>query len=137
MGAGQDGLRFYVDESIMALAMTLPVLRRDTTACGYPRGSHGVEKGTEDLDWMPRIAARGWIVIGRDKRLRTRPGEKEMMQSTGLRVIRLGGGRDLSSWEYVGLLVRQWDSIENHIAEKDSGPWFLNVRPSGIRWWDI
>jgi hypothetical protein len=28
------------------------------------------------------------------------------------------------------LLLRHWDAIEEFIAERPAGPWFLRVRPS-------
>jgi len=46
----------------------------------------------------PIVAARDLVVIGRDKRIRSRPEELRHLKAAGLRVLRIGGKRDLSTW---------------------------------------
>lgn len=133
MVADPRPIRYFVDESLMGLAKALPILRPDVTGCGHPRGAHGIVAGTKDLDWISVIAERGWITIGRDAKLRTRPEEAVAVRSARLRIVRLGGRRDLSSWGYASLLVRRWDDIEEFSTANPDGPWFLRVTSSGVR----
>jgi hypothetical protein len=125
----KDDLRYYVDESLMGLAKTLAVARKDVVHPGHP-ALPDIKPGAKDPDWMPRVAALGLVVIVREKRIRTRPGERELVANHGLRVVRLAPKRDMSTWGYLQLLLRHWDAIEEFTAERPSGPWFLRVRPS-------
>ncbi|MCA1695236.1 MAG: hypothetical protein LC749_11180 [Actinobacteria bacterium] len=55
--------------------------------------------GAKDPEWMPKIAALGLVVIAREKRLRTRPGERELVAEHRLRVVQLAPKQDMSTWE--------------------------------------
>lgn len=79
------------------------------------------------------MAARGLIVIGRDRRLRTRPGEVALWKAHGLRVFYIAGRRDLSNWEYMGRLVRRWQDIEDTIRDSGPGPWFFHVLETKVK----
>ncbi|MGH2880122.1 MAG: hypothetical protein ACRDK4_11015 [Solirubrobacteraceae bacterium] len=46
---------------------------------------------------MQAVAARNLVVIGRDKRIRTRPAEVHQLVTAGLRVFRIGGKRDTTT----------------------------------------
>jgi len=126
-------IRFYVDESLMGLAKAMPILRPDTTGCGQPRGHHGILASTLDPVWIPIVAKQGWITIGADKKLRTRPGEATLLLRHALRVIRLAPRNSLSNWGYLRMLVDHWDDIEKYIEDRPTGPWFLRVTMRGIQ----
>ena len=130
--SGDPEVRFYVDESLMGLAKALPILRSDATGCGHRRGEHDILPNTPDPIWIPIVAQRGWIVIGFDKKLRTRPGESNLLLEHRLRVIRLCSKKSLSNWEYLKLLMTHWNSIEEFVADND-GPWFLSVERNFVR----
>lgn len=49
--------------------------------------SAGTALGDKDEDWIPVVATAGLVVIGRDKRIRTRPAEFSFLRSHGLRYI--------------------------------------------------
>jgi PIN domain-containing protein len=128
VATGHHGLRYYVDESLMGLGKTLAVARKDVAYPGH-RSLPELKPGAKDPEWMPVVAAYGLVAIVREKRLRTRPGERELVGQHGLRVVRLAPRQDMSTWEYLRLLLRHWDAIEEFIAEHPGGPWFLRVRP--------
>jgi hypothetical protein len=126
-----DDLRFYVDESALGIGKALTAARRDTVHVGHPLVPE-CPLGCPDTEWMPLVAARGLVVIGRDKRIRTRPGEKEVLTSHGLRVIRIGGKKDPSTWEVLGRFVRHWESIEDLLASRPTGPWIYLLNGTGL-----
>lgn len=66
------GARFYIDESLMGIGKAYAILRRDAVHPGHV-GFPGVPLGAKDEEWIPVVAARGLIVILRDKHTRTRP----------------------------------------------------------------
>jgi len=124
-------LRFFADESVLGLGLGLARLRPDVVHPGHPL-LPDVPLGALDTDWIPLVAARGLIAIGRDKRLRTRPAERQAIIDAGLRYIWIGGKRDASTWEWARRLARYWDDIEGLISELGPGPWFLVVNNNGV-----
>jgi hypothetical protein len=127
----RNSLRFYVDESALGLGRTLAAARKDTVHVGHelvPECGYGAL----DTEWIPAVAARGLIVIGRDKRIRTRPQELRRLQEAGLRVFCIGGKKDLSTWDWLSRLVRHWDAMEEIIRTRGPGPWFYVVNEGAV-----
>src|SRR3954453_20554081 len=79
-----EELRFYVDESALGLGKALEAARRDTVYTGHPLIPE-CPKGTLDTDWIPAVAARDLVVIGRDRRIRTKPQEVARFREAHLR----------------------------------------------------
>jgi PIN like domain len=132
MAADPDGLRFYVDESALGLGKSLAWARKDTIHVGHPLIPE-CPLGTLDHDWIPAVAMRELIVIGRDRRIRTKPQELALFRDAGLRVFWIAGKRDMSTWDWLTRLVRHWDAIEREIADRGVGPWFYAVNDGGLR----
>jgi PIN like domain len=124
-------LRFFVDESALGLGKTLGTARRDCIYPGHPLIPE-VPVGTIDPDWMPAVAARDLTVIARDKRIRTKPAELELLRAHGLRVLWLAGKKDLSTWGYLVRVVRRWDEIEQTILDNGAGPWFVAINEARL-----
>lgn len=81
MTANPSKLRFYVDESALGLGKALAIARTDTVHVGHPLVPE-CPLGVLDPDWIPAVAERGLIAIGRDKRIRTKPGEiRQLMRA--------------------------------------------------------
>jgi hypothetical protein len=120
------GVRFYIDESLMGIGKAYAILRRDAVHPGH-FDFPDVQLGAKDDEWIPVVAAKGLIVILRDKRTRTRPAERAAIIEHGLRSILIAVKHDLNSWGYNRLLVRHWDKIEANIEELGAGPWRLAV----------
>jgi hypothetical protein len=126
-----DALRFYVDESALGVGRTLAAARKDCIHVGHPLIPE-CPLGVPDPDWIPAIAARGLVVIGRDRRIRTKPQELRQLTEAGLRVFWIGGKRDLPTWDWLTRLVRHWSAIEEVIRTRGSGPWFYAVNERGV-----
>jgi hypothetical protein len=126
-----EALQFYVDESALGIGKTLAAARRDTVHAGHPLIAE-CPLGTPDTDWMPIVAARNLVVIGRDKRIRSRPQELQYLKAAGLRVLRIGGKRDLSTWDWLTRLVRHWDHIEEIVRTRGKGPWFYVINEHSV-----
>jgi hypothetical protein len=82
--------------------------------------------------WIPRVAELDLVVIGRDKKIRTKPAEIELLRRSGLRVFRLASRQNLTSWGYLARLVQRWEQIEDIVESRGPGPWFYAVVESGI-----
>jgi hypothetical protein len=131
MTADPDLLRFYVDESALGVGKTLAAARRDTIHVGHPLIPE-CPLGAPHVDWMPIVAARQLVVIGRDKRIRSRPQELLYLKAAGLRVFEIGGKRDLSTWDWLTRLVRHWDTIEEIVRSRGPGPWLYIVNENAV-----
>lgn len=131
MAADPGSLRFYVDESAVGLGKALAAARRDTVHVGHrliPECPYGVL----DPDWIPAVAERNLVAIGRDKRIRTKPEEIRQLMSAGLRVFRIGGKRDLTTWDWLVRVVNRWDDIEQVLLDRPRGPWFYVINENGL-----
>jgi hypothetical protein len=130
--ADQHQVRFYVDESALGLGKALEAARKDTIHVGHkliPECPFGIL----DPDWIPAVAARGLVVIGRDRRIKTKPQELERFREAGLRVFWIAGKRDMATWDWLTRLVRHWETIERTIEERGEGPWFYAVQDAAVR----
>ena len=87
---------------------------------------------TEDPDWLPIVAARDLIVLGRDKRIRYKPGERRLWLEHGLRVVALTGTKDMSTWEMLELVVRHWHKLEKLLKTEGAGPWWASWTAGGL-----
>jgi PIN like domain len=125
-------LRFFCDESVLGLGKALERARSDVIHPGH-RLLPEVPTGTLDPDWMPIIAARGLVVIDRDRRIRTKLAERESFRAHRLKVVWLAGKRDLGTWDQLALVVRQWPAIERLLVERPDGPWFMALSSDGLR----
>jgi hypothetical protein len=124
-------VRFYVDESAMGLGLALAAARKDTIHCGHPLIPE-CPRRSDDIVWIPAVAARGLIVIARDKRLRKKPVEVRALWEHGLRVFCIGGKRDLSTWEWLERVMRHWPRMEALIEQRGAGPWIYMLNEARI-----
>jgi len=106
MPAQANELRFFADENILGVAKALERARRDLVHPGHAL-LPAVPLGALDTQWIPHVAAAGLTVIGRDRRIRTKPGERALLQAHGLRVFWISGTQDLTTWGYLDRLVRR------------------------------
>lgn len=54
------------------------------------------------------------------------------MYDAGLRALRIGGKRDLSTWDWLTRLVRNWHRIEELLEQRSDGPWIYLVNDAGL-----
>ena len=115
-------LRWFVDESALGLGKLLAAVRDDVIYTGHP-DLPDVPLGATDLTWMPVVAARGWVVFRRDRRIHTRPEEVRVFADVALRSVWLGGKKDMSASDQLDLVRRYWAQIERRRVELGEGPW--------------
>lgn len=121
--------QYFFDESALGIGRVMAAARGDCTFTGGERAS--VRVGTDDVDWIPEVAAREWIVVGRDKKIRKRPAERAALIDFPLRKLVLTAAGQLSVWEQLRVLVAQWDRIEE--LSREPPPWMCAVTKQGVR----
>lgn len=129
---GDAPARFFVDENDLALGRSLAHARRDVLHPGHVRLPE-VPFGTPDAVWLPIIGGLGLVVITRDKKIRSRPAEAELVIAAGVRGFVLTSAGDLSTWATLSVLVHQWDALERHLAGHPGGPWLAALTSQGVR----
>lgn len=123
-------MTFYVDASVpIAVRTALASVRDDVVYAGGPGAP---KERTQDKDWLPVVGANEWVVLKRDKRIRTRQWERDALIRAGLRTFCLTGGGNYTRWETLRLLAARWPRIEE-VAETISGPYIYSVTWDGVR----
>jgi PIN like domain len=121
---------FYLDASIqIAVRTALDSVREDVV---YAGGPNAPKESTQDRHWLTTVGNEGWVVIKRDKRIRTRPWEREALIAAGARTFCLTGAGNYNRWDTLRLLAARWDRIEQ-VAEKIPGPYIYAVTWQGVR----
>lgn len=124
---------YFADENALGCAK---LMRRAGRSDIYHPGQESLPEvplGAADLDWMPIIGARRWILISRERRIRSRPAELAAFREHGICSVWIGGKRDLSPQDQVELFLRHEDRLVREIIKRGHGPWALAMSPSGLR----
>jgi PIN like domain len=132
MPPAPPAIRWFVDESLLGIGKILARARRDVVHPGHP-SIPTVQPGDLDEDWLAEVGRLGLVIIGRDRRIRTRPGEVALIKAHALRVFRIAGKRDLGNWGYLVRLIMQWERMEGIVEDWGPGPWFMAVYETRIR----
>jgi hypothetical protein len=81
--------------------------------------------------WLPVAGAHDWVVLMRDKRIRTRPGERLRLMEYRVRAFVMTGAGNYTRWLTLELLVRRWREIEA-VAASEAGPYIYSVSHRGV-----
>ena len=86
---------------------------------------------TADTAWLPDVGARGWLVITRDKKVKTRPAERRLIEQHGVGCFILSQQANLTRWEYLKLLAA---TLEKMLFTYDvtQRPFIYRVGRTGI-----
>lgn len=131
--ASLEDVRFFVDENTLALGRVIAQLRDDVAVIGEPPIDHLLRRGMDDVDWIPVVGERGWVVVTIDHHLRTRPHEAMLAVHHGLKCVNLRGAGNLRRWDQLVRLARHWDAIEDFVEKRPVGPWWLSLTKSTHR----
>ena len=114
-------VRFYVDADVLGLGKILAGLPSDVT---YPRHPGAViHKGQRapcpltspdvlDTDWIPQVAARGWLIITRDSMISQNRNEITAVQENRAKMVALNQRDAQTKWGQLEVFMTQWRRIE-------------------------
>lgn len=83
-----------------------------------------------DVEWLDRAGRENWLVIARDKRLRTRPAEREALLRARVGCFIIAQKRDPTRWEYLKLLAATLDAMVD-IHRSEERPFIYLVDAAG------
>lgn len=124
--------RFFVDENLLALGKLIAISRREVVYPGHPSLPE-VPLGSRDEDWLAVVGRRDLVVITRDKKLRSRPVERQRLVATGVRTFVLTRAGDITTRAMHDLLESHWAPMEAYVATHPKGPWLAAITKAGIR----
>jgi hypothetical protein len=113
---------FFIDRSLGRLDVP-GVLRSAGYACEL-HDDH-FDQHTEDTAWLNSIAARKWIVLTKDERIRYRPLELQALESAGLRAFIVISG-NVRGVETAAILLKAMPRIMKAVSGQ-RGPFIYYV----------
>lgn len=110
-------MKYFFDNCLPPrIAAALSALGVD---CEHLRDSF--PQDVKDVEWMPKVAARGLVAITGDERILKRPAEREARKECGLKTVFFSSIADLQIWPQVLLVMRAWPEIESWAAKARAG----------------
>lgn len=127
-------VRFYVDADILGLGKILGSLRNDVTYPGDPGAvlhkRHRppcpiARPDVLDTDWIPDVAARGWMIVTRDSMIIQNRNEIAAIRENNAKMVALNQRDAQTKWGQLEVFMTQWRHIEALAA--DRGPFIWRV----------
>lgn len=103
------------------------MLVRDDVMWLEPRFRHD----TPDPVWLREAGLNDWLVVTRDKKIRTRPGERRAIEQNNVGCFIVAQKRALSPWDYLKLLALTLEEMERRFAV-ETRPFIFNIGSTGI-----
>lgn len=86
-------------------------------------------QATPDLQWIPEIGRRDWVLITKDQNIRRNPIERAAYQAAGVRGF-IVTGKDMSGKELATLLVACLPRMVRKVSGR-SGPLLYTISRTG------
>jgi len=100
-----NSLSFHLAEGLRAFGEQVEWLR------GY------FPENTPDTIWIPEVAAKGWVALARDKKIRTRAAEMDALVRSGLTIFFFSQKTDPPDiWAWSELVVLRWREMKEFAA---------------------
>lgn len=125
-------VRFYVDADIRGLGLILADLRNDLTYPADPGAFiHKRQRppcpiaspDALDEDWIPVVAARGWLIITRDSKIIENRNEINAVRESGAKMVALNQRDARTKWGQLEVFMTRWRDIEPLTAEPGPFIW--------------
>jgi PIN like domain len=127
-------VRFYIDADILGLGKLLGGLRNDVTYPGDPGAvvhkRHRppcpiASPDVLDTDWIPEVAASGWLIVTRDSMITQNPNEITAIRENNAKMAALNQRDAQTKWGQLEVFMTQWRRIEELTSER--GPFIWRV----------
>lgn len=137
-------VRLYFDADVLGLAKLLCQERPDFTYPGDPgarvkkreRPSCPVSSpAVKDPVWIPIVAARGWLIVTRDRAIQGRRAEINAVRNHSAKMVNLASEDANSTWAQVEVFMTRWRNIEALFDQP--GPFIYVASRSRLRAIDL
>jgi hypothetical protein len=85
---------------------------------------------TKDVVWLEAAGKQGWLVVTRDKHVRTRPGERRAIEEHGVGCFILGYKQDLKKEEVTEIVLGALEHMEE-LFERTERPFIYTITKNG------
>jgi len=85
----------------------------------------------KDREWIPEIGARGWLVVSKDKKIRTRREERRAVKENNVGCFILNYKQPLNRWEILKLVASSLDEMEARFASTPR-PFMYTINGQGV-----
>jgi hypothetical protein len=132
-------VRIYVDADLLGVGKLLAGLRDDVTYPGDPGAIiHKRQRApcpitsphVLDTDWIPQVAARGWLIITRDSMIIQNRNEITAVRENKAKMVALNQRDAQTKWGQLEVFMTQWRRIEALTSEP--GPFIWRVSRTAI-----
>jgi hypothetical protein len=86
--------------------------------------------GVPDVDWLPVVGEKGWVVITKDKAIRRKPWEREKVLASRVQMFTLPNGN--MTGEQMGKVVVESRLRMARFLHKHTGPFIANVSQTEV-----
>lgn len=122
-----DRPTFYVDR---CLGKALPAALRNAGACVEIHDDH-FSQNALDVNWIPEVTRRGWVILTKDKNIRRNTVEREVVLTASARIFTLSSG-NMRGAEMADRFVRYLADMEQ-FAVNEPAPFVAVLEVGGIR----
>lgn len=144
-------VRFYFDADVLGLAKLLCRERSDFTFPGDPGARVKrrlrpacpiTDPATKDHVWIPEVAAQGWLIITRDRRIQEKRAEINAVRDHGAKMVNLASADASSTWSQMEMFMTRWRDIEAlteepgpfiYMLSRTGKPRSMELLPDGLR----
>lgn len=84
-----------------------------------------------DKTWLATAGQEGWLVITRDKKIRSRPGERRALIENGVGCFVLNQRANFTRWDYLKLIAASLDEMERIFRETER-PFIYTLSRTGV-----
>jgi hypothetical protein len=133
-------VRYFIDADLRGLAKLVCQERSDTTYLGDLGATIRKRRRPEcpipataikDVEWIPEVAARGWLIITRDRRIQQHTRERHAVRDNGAKMVNLDSADANTIWSQLEVLLTRWRDIEQVLAEP--GPFIYSLSRTGAK----
>jgi hypothetical protein len=125
-------VRFYIDADIRGLGIIIGALRNDVTYPGDPGAFiHKRQRppcpiaSTDllDVEWIPQVAARGWLIITRDNAIIENRNEITAVRENMAKMVALNRKDAASKWGQLEVFMSRWRDIDELTSQPGPFIW--------------
>jgi len=92
------------------------------------------DKGAQDVEWIPKVGQRGWIVLTKDKNISKNHLERLAVASAGIKMFILAS-QDLSGSDMAAIFLKSIIAMQEFVR-KHPAPFIAKIyRDGSIRLW--
>jgi hypothetical protein len=126
-------VRYYFDADILGLAKVVAGLRTDITYPGDPgvvinkrqRPPCVIRPRQPDTEWLPVVAAAGWLIITRDANITRHTAEIAAVLACGAKLVAMASPDARNNWAQLEVLMTQWRWLETQADAPGPFVWEL------------